>query len=61
MVPLAIWFYTLVFALSSLWFSHYCLAALQALRGERAVDWRARSNDMLVANPMPLSLEHDRP
>jgi hypothetical protein len=61
MVPLAIWVYTLVFALSSLWFSHYCLAALQALRGERAVDRWARSNDMLVANPMPLSLEHDRP
>jgi len=61
MVPLAIWVYMLVFALSSLWFSHYCLGALQALRGERAVDWRARSNDMLVANPMPLSLEHDRP
>jgi hypothetical protein len=61
MVPLAIWVYTLVFALSSLWFAHYCLAALQALRGERAVDRRARSSDILVANPMPLSLEHDRP
>lgn len=32
LVPLAIWIYTLVFAFSSLWFSHYCLAALQALR-----------------------------
>ncbi|MFZ4623286.1 MAG: EI24 domain-containing protein [Rhodoferax sp.] len=36
LVPLAIWIYTLVFALSSLWFAHYCLAALQALRAERA-------------------------
>ena len=34
LVPLAIWIYTLVFALSSLWFAHYCLAALQALRIE---------------------------
>lgn len=32
LVPLAIWIYTLVFAFSSLWFTHYCLAALQALR-----------------------------
>ncbi|MFZ4481847.1 MAG: EI24 domain-containing protein [Rhodoferax sp.] len=36
LVPLAIWIYTLVFAFSSLWFAHYCLAALQALRDERA-------------------------
>ncbi len=34
LVPLAIWIYTLVFALSSLWFAHYCLAVLQALRQE---------------------------
>lgn len=34
LVPLAIWIYTLVFAFSSLWFTHYCLAALQALRSE---------------------------
>jgi len=31
-VPVAIWIYTLVFAFSSLWFSHYCLAALEQLR-----------------------------
>lgn len=34
LVPLAIWIYTLVFAFSSLWFAHYCLAALLALRAE---------------------------
>jgi hypothetical protein len=34
LVPLAIWIYTLVFAFASLWFTHYCLAALQALRAE---------------------------
>jgi hypothetical protein len=34
LVPLAIWIYTLVFAFSSLWFGHYCLAALQSLRAE---------------------------
>ncbi|WP_427915441.1 EI24 domain-containing protein [Ramlibacter sp. MMS24-I3-19] len=32
LVPLAIWIYTLVFAFSSLWFGHYCLAALAQLR-----------------------------
>lgn len=37
LVPVAIWIYTLVFAFASLWFSHYCLAALQALRAEAAV------------------------
>ena len=34
LVPLAIWIYTLVFAFSALWFAHYALAALQALRAE---------------------------
>lgn len=29
---LAVWIYTMVFAFSALWFLHYCLAALQALR-----------------------------
>ncbi len=37
LVPLAIWIYTLVFAFASLWFSHYCLAALHALRAEAVV------------------------
>ena len=35
LVPLAIWIYTLVFAFSSLWFIHFCLAALQQLRDEQ--------------------------
>lgn len=37
LVPLAIWIYTLVFAFSALWFAHYALAALQAMRAEAAV------------------------
>ena len=32
LVPVAIWIYTLVFGFASLWFSHYCLAALDDLR-----------------------------
>lgn len=35
LVPLAIWIYTLVFAFSSLWFTHFGLAALQQLRAEQ--------------------------
>ena len=32
LVPVSIWVYTLIFAFSSLWFAHYCLAALDQLR-----------------------------
>ena len=32
LILVSIWLYTLVFAFSSLWFAHYLLAALQALR-----------------------------
>lgn len=38
LVPVAIWVYTLVFAFASLWFSHYCLAALQRLRAAAGVE-----------------------
>ena len=36
LVPLAIWIYTLVFAFSSLWFTHYALAALEEFRQQEA-------------------------
>ncbi len=32
LIPLAIWIYALVFAFSSLWFAHFCLAALEGMR-----------------------------
>ena len=41
LIPVAIWIYTLVFAFSSLWFSHYCLAALEKLRTEQAASLAA--------------------
>jgi Etoposide-induced protein 2.4 (EI24) len=37
LVVAAIWIYTLVFAFSSLWFAHYCLAALAQQRAEQSV------------------------
>ena len=36
LVPLAIWIYTLAFVFASLWYAHYCLSALQALRATDA-------------------------
>lgn len=45
LVPVAIWIYTLVFAFSALWFAHYALSALQALRAE---------TQALVAPPAPV-------
>ena len=35
LVPLAIWIYTLVFAFSSLWFSHFTLTALEQIRKQK--------------------------
>lgn len=53
LVPLAIWIYTLVFAFASLWFAHYCLAALEQLRAEEA------SRVSPAATPTPLALADD--
>lgn len=36
LVPVVIWVYTFIFAFSSLWFAHFCLAALDKLRTETA-------------------------
>lgn len=56
LVPLAIWIYTLVFAFSSLWFSHYCLDALQQLRKQNnafAQSTRAQAApDLIVDQPL---------
>lgn len=36
LIVVSMWLYTLVFAFSGLWFTHYALAALEALRAGRA-------------------------
>jgi hypothetical protein len=56
LVPAAIWIYTLVFAFASLWFAHYCLAALDALRAESAT-----TQTESVAEPSPLALPDASP
>ncbi len=45
-VPLAIWIYTMVFALASLWFAHFCLDALRRRRLETGAL-------PVVASPVP--------
>nr|CBA28882.1 hypothetical protein Csp_A09360 [Curvibacter putative symbiont of Hydra magnipapillata] len=48
LVPLSIWLYTLIFAFSSLWFSHYGLSALQSLRAQRSPDTATTQMPLVV-------------
>jgi hypothetical protein len=50
LVVAAIWIYTLVFAFSSLWFAHYCLAALEQQR----VQATTPSTVKPIAMPAPM-------
>jgi hypothetical protein len=60
LVPVAIWIYTLVFALSSLWFAHYGLGALQALRQEAAASASAKVSVSAAVQPVePVLLVDD--
>lgn len=56
LVPVAIWIYTLIFAFSSLWFSHYCLTALENLRAEAT---SAVSPVPVPVAPVAPTLPHD--
>jgi hypothetical protein len=56
MIAIAIWVYTLVFAFSSLWFAHFCLDALQRLRGETT-----RPDDAFSEKNRPLTQENGAP
>lgn len=51
LLPLSVWLYTLVFAFSALWFVHYCLAALEALRMRASVP--AAQGVVVLAAPPP--------
>jgi hypothetical protein len=56
LVPVAIWIYTLVFAFSSLWFAHFCLAALEQLRKQNnalALDPHAQDAIETIADQLP--------
>ncbi len=56
LVPLAIWIYTLVFAFSALWFSHYALSALQTLRSAQAAASNMPQDKPPFATPSNLEL-----
>lgn len=50
LIPVAVWIYTLVFAFSSLWFAHYCLAVLEQTRAAAPGGGRAAApRDVLPA------------
>lgn len=53
LVPVAIWIYTLVFAFASLWFCHYCLAALQQLRAQQFQTAAAPDGNAVVNEATP--------
>ena len=60
LVPLAIWIYTLVFAFSSLWFTHYCLAALQAMRAQALIPVPHQAGVAAeTINSTPIALSHE--
>ena len=65
LIPIAIWIYTLVFAFSSLWFAHFCLAALQQMRGQQApppaMPPPARAPDVIDVQAKPLLPRGDAP
>jgi membrane protein implicated in regulation of membrane protease activity len=71
LIGVSMWLYTLVFAFSALWFAHFCLGALAALRAEsmpvavrpsasvgEVIDVQARTttNGALPGAPQPPSL-----
>jgi hypothetical protein len=60
LIPIGVWIYTLVFVFSALWFTHYCLAALELQRAasESMPDLRA-SADGGRSEPI-LPLPYDR-
>lgn len=56
LVPVAIWIYTLVFGFASLWFSHYCLAALRQLRLEQAASSAVQTGSPTFGATPPVTL-----
>jgi len=51
LIGVSVWLYTLVFAFSALWFAHFCLAALAALRAESAALATPPAGPVIDATP----------
>lgn len=58
LVPIAVWLYTLVFAFSSLWFAHYCLSALHAMRAQARDNASVEEPAQLVLPPQAAPDNH---
>ncbi len=56
LLPLMLWLYTFVFAFSSLWFIHYCLAALEQHRAAQTPP-----PEQPVLEPVPQTPAHPAP
>jgi hypothetical protein len=59
LIVVSVWVYTLVFIGASLWFAHYALAALQALRSAR--EPAAAALDLRDAPPLVISASEREP
>ena len=53
LIVVSVWLYTLVFAFSSLWFAHYALAALQALRAREGSRAAGATGSMQITHAPP--------
>lgn len=61
LVPVAVWIYALVFAFSSLWFAHYCLAVLQQMRLAADAEQAARTAAMDVIDVSARTMDEGEP
>ena len=54
LLPLSVWLYTVVFVFASLWFIHYCLTALEALRAAHEAELFVTSRALPEVEKSPL-------
>lgn len=57
LVPLSVWLYTLVFAFSALWFTHFSLAALESMRAKAGAAAPVAPVDQAVPAPSAMLVE----
>jgi hypothetical protein len=54
LLPFSVWLYSLVFVFASLWFIHYCLAALEALRAEHEAELFVPTRPLTEVEALPI-------
>jgi len=55
LLPLSVWLYTLVFVFASLWYVHFCLAALQMLRAQHEAEVFVPTRPLTPLEVLPAS------